>query len=86
MRSYVGTYTLLNRGEVLPKSEYFGKALEHLIFLELLTYKNYRELDFSFRFWRLLISTEKNYRKTEDNIEVYPVSDFLKELWNGDII
>lgn len=35
---------------------------------------------------KILVCQEKFYRKTEDEIEIFPIQDFLKELWAGKII
>lgn len=34
----------------------------------------------------IVVSTDKNWRKTDDDIEVFPWQDFLKSLWEGKII
>jgi predicted AAA+ superfamily ATPase len=44
--------TLLSRGEIVPGSETYGRALEHLIFLELRAWLDYRRLDSSLSYWR----------------------------------
>lgn len=44
--------TLLKRGAIAPGSELFGLALEHLVFLELRAYLDYRRLDRELTFWR----------------------------------
>jgi predicted AAA+ superfamily ATPase len=43
---------LLKRGEIAPSSELFGTALEHLVFLELRAYLDYRRMDHELTFWR----------------------------------
>jgi len=43
---------LLNRFDVTPQSELFGKALEHLIFLELQAYIDYRSPLTPLNYWR----------------------------------
>ncbi len=35
-----------------PAGPEFGRALEHLVLMELLAYRSYRERDFQLRFWR----------------------------------
>ena len=44
--------TLAKRGNIEPGSELFGRALEHLIFLELRAYLDYRRLDQPLTYWR----------------------------------
>ncbi len=44
--------TLLKRSEVVPGSETFGRALEHLIFLELRARLDYRRIDEPLTYWR----------------------------------
>lgn len=34
----------------------------------------------------IVVSTDSNWRKTEDNIEIFPWHDFLEKLWRGEII
>lgn len=48
---------LLKRGRVEPGSESFGRALEHLVFLELKAFLSYRRLDTDLSFWR----TQRGY-------------------------
>ncbi len=43
---------LMKRGEIRPRSELYGSALEHQIFLELRAYLDYRRLDTELTFWR----------------------------------
>jgi predicted AAA+ superfamily ATPase len=43
---------LMQRGPVKPGSESFGRALEHLIFLELKAYNDYQRLDYALSYWR----------------------------------
>ena len=44
--------TLMKRGPVTMGSESFGKALEHLIFLELKAYNDYQRLHYQLTYWR----------------------------------
>ncbi len=44
--------TLARRGRIEPGSELFGRALEHLIFLEVRAYLDYRRLDHPLTYWR----------------------------------
>lgn len=122
---------ILNRFDVTPESDIFGKALEHLIFLELKAYLSYLSSDLDLTFWRslsrievdfvigdtvaievkaknrisdrdakgivalseeiklkrkIIVCREKYKRKTDSGIEIYPIEDFLRELWDGDIV
>lgn len=43
---------LMKRGPVQPRSEAFGRTLEHLIFLELKAFLDYRRLDAPLAYWR----------------------------------
>lgn len=43
---------LTKRGKIEPGSEAYGKALEHLIFLELRSYLDYRRLPHALTYWR----------------------------------
>ena len=43
---------LIGRRIERPAGPEFGRALEHLVLMELLAYRSYRELDFQLRFWR----------------------------------
>ena len=43
---------MLNRGEIAPRSEAFGEALEHLVFCELRAYLDYRRIDIPLTYWR----------------------------------
>ena len=47
----------------------FGRALEHLVLMELLAYRSYRESDFPVRFWR-----------TGEGIWILPWKRFLERL------
>ena len=44
--------TLLKRGEIVPGSDTFGRALEHLIFLELRAWLDYTRSDLPLTYWR----------------------------------
>jgi predicted AAA+ superfamily ATPase len=43
---------ILNRFEVLPGTEIYGKMFEHLVFLELKAFIDYRRNDYSLHYWR----------------------------------
>jgi predicted AAA+ superfamily ATPase len=44
--------TLLKRSEIVPGSETFGRALEHMIFLELRAWLDYTRSDLPLTYWR----------------------------------
>lgn len=44
--------TLLRRGPVEPRSESFGRALEHLVFLELRAFLDHQRLPLDLSYWR----------------------------------
>jgi len=122
---------LMRRGEIVPGSEGFGRALEHLIFLELRAFLDYRRLDAPLTYWRsrsmlevdfvigdaiavevkgkgrvshrdykgllalkeevplrrmLVVCTEPRRRTDDDGVEVLPVEEFLRDLWQGRIV
>lgn len=43
---------LIRRGEILPGSPEFGRALEHLLFLEIKAFLDYSRINISLTFWR----------------------------------
>jgi predicted AAA+ superfamily ATPase len=53
--------TLLKRGTPVPGSEVYGRALEHLIFLELQAYIDYRDIDLPLTYWRSLSQLEVDF-------------------------
>ena len=53
--------TLLKRGTPVPGSEVYGRALEHLIFLELRAYLDYRDIDLPLTYWRSLSQLEVDF-------------------------
>ena len=62
---------LLKRGEIVEGSELFGAALEHLVFLELRGYLDYRRLDVELSFWRSHSGFEVDFLVGDDvGIEV----------------
>jgi predicted AAA+ superfamily ATPase len=60
------TNTLARRGEILPKSELFGKALEHLIHNELVAWLSYRRDDRPLTFWRDRYGNEVDFLLGDD--------------------
>lgn len=53
--------TLLKRGEIQPGSEIFGRALEHLLFLELRARLDYTRSDLTLSYWRSLSQIEVDF-------------------------
>lgn len=53
--------TLLKRSEIVPGSETFGRALEHLIFLELRARLDYSRVDLPLTYWRSLSRFEVDF-------------------------
>jgi predicted AAA+ superfamily ATPase len=113
------------------KGEEFGKAFEHLILMEILAHRSYKDLGYDVNFWRLKSGLEvdfvlgrgqvavevkgssridkvdlrpmkafiQEYRpkkafivcnerhpRVHEEIHILPWRDFLKMLWNGDVI
>ncbi|MBI4040414.1 MAG: ATP-binding protein [Deltaproteobacteria bacterium] len=52
---------LAHRGEIQPKSELFGKAFEHFIFLELNAFISYQKLHKPITFWRTTTGYEVDF-------------------------
>jgi len=116
--------------ELSERSALYAQALEHLIFRELRTYRDYRATDMELTFYRdsskreidflingeigievksstlvqerdiatleeigaelplrrrIVVSQDRHWRKLQ-NTEVWPVLDFLKSLWAGEIV
>jgi uncharacterized protein len=53
--------TLLKRSEVVPGSETFGRALEHLVFLEIRAKLDYSRSDLPLTYWRSSSGTEVDF-------------------------
>ena len=122
---------LQKRTYMLPGSDDFGKAFEHLIFQEVIAYLSYSEKDKELYYWRttrgyevdmilgegevaieiksaqeivsrhtkglkafkedfpearLIIVSLEDQPRLVNEVEVYPAMQFLKMLWNGEII
>ncbi len=127
---------LAHRGELRPKTEVYGKALENWMFHELRTYSEYKERFFDLAYFRLstgtevdfivhdggkiqaaievkakasiqmadckglfelkkehpdvpqliMVSLEPKLRKTGEGVQIFPVEEFLKDLWQGSIV
>lgn len=123
--------TLLGRSNITPRSEAYGRCIEHFIFLELRAYLDYHRLQIPLTYWRtqsklevdfvlgdeiglevkasgfvserettalnalaeevklkrrIIVCSEKEPKVLDNGTEVLPVEEFLKALWNGDII
>jgi len=72
---------LTHRQIVQEKGEEFGQAFEHFIFMELIAYRSYKELDYGINFWRTKSGLEVDFilAKGEIAIEVKGASrvDYL---------
>lgn len=124
-------HALVGREDVRPRTSEYGRALEHLIFLELRAYLDYTRSRTALTFWRthtkhevdflvgdaiaievkakervsdrdlrgvralmealslsrkIVVSNERWRSTTDDHIEIFPVDEFLQELWNGNVI
>ncbi len=124
-------HALVGREEVRPRTGEYGRALEHLIFLELRAYLDYTRNRAPLSFWRthaqhevdflvgdataievkakervtdrdlrgvralaaelplshmIVVSNERWRSTTDDHIEIYPVDEFLRDLWDGRVV
>jgi predicted AAA+ superfamily ATPase len=124
-------HALIGREEVRPRTGEYGRALEHLVFLELRAYLDYTRNRAGLTFWRthtkhevdflvgditavevkakervmdrdlrglralaeelpslrkIVVSNELWRRTTDDQIEIYPIEEFLRELWSGKLL
>lgn len=63
---------LTHRQLVQEKGEEFGHAFEHFIFMEMIAYRSYKELDYAVNFWRTKSGLEVDFilAKGEVAIEV----------------
>ncbi len=52
---------LLKHNVIVEKTEAYGKALEHLVYLELHAYAKYNDLDFDICYWRTSSQTEVDF-------------------------
>ena len=58
----VGVAGALSRRRIVEaRGEMFGKALEHFIFMELIAYNSYRDLDFDLNYWRTKTGLEVDF-------------------------
>ena len=57
-----GVAGILTRREIPEaRGEYFGKAFEHLIFMELYAHRSYSELEYDINFWRTKSGLEVDF-------------------------
>lgn len=61
---------LARRGTLLPGSELYGKAFEHLIFMEITAYAHYSEKLFSIHFWRTASQFEVDFVLGENEVAI----------------
>ena len=67
----VGVAGYLNKRIIQEeKGELFGKAFEHFIFMELLAYRSYSELDFRINFWRTKSAQEVDFILGEGEVAI----------------
>ena len=52
---------LLNRGNIEPKTELFGKAFEHFIYQEIYAHSRYTDKEYSIRYWRTTSNLEVDF-------------------------
>jgi len=52
------------------RGEEFGKAFEHFIFMELVAYKSYDELDYKINFWRTKSGLEVDFVLGEGEVAI----------------
>lgn len=52
---------LLKRGNIVPKSEIFGRAFEHFIFQELVAHRHYSGLEYDLSYWRTASGLEVDF-------------------------
>lgn len=52
---------LAHRGKIEPKSELFGKAFEHFIFMELTAHRAYSGIHYSLSFWKTTSGFEVDF-------------------------
>ncbi len=62
--------SLSGRTAIAPRTELFGSALEHLILLELIAFRNYVDLDRPLHFWRSTTGHEVDFLFGDVAIEV----------------
>jgi predicted AAA+ superfamily ATPase len=79
------TNALLNRKEILPRSELFGKAFEHFIFQELIAHSHYSSLNYPVTYWRTASQIEVDFilGNNEMAVEVKGTSQVQPMHLNG---
>lgn len=83
---------IIKRHLLEEKGEFFGKAFEHFILMEIIAYNSYKELDFEINFWRTKSGLEVDFIlgggevaievKGSENIskkDLYPMKSFIDE-------
>ena len=61
---------LLNRKQIVPKSETFGKAFEHFIFQELTAHSRYSNLNYHMAYWRTASQLEVDFVLGENDVVI----------------
>lgn len=61
---------LLQRGPVVPKSEIFGRALEHFIFQELVAHSHYSGKNYPISYWRSVSGFEVDFVLGKNDVAV----------------
>lgn len=61
---------LVRRRIVEPRGEAFGRALEHLVLMEVLAHRSYRELGYDVQFWRTKSGLEVDFVLGEGEVAV----------------
>lgn len=75
---------LSRTGTIQDRSQAFGDALEHLVFLELLAYRDYHQLDFEIQYWRSRSQLEVDFVINDEiAIEVKGTSRISKPDMKG---
>ncbi|MBI5413744.1 ATP-binding protein [Candidatus Peregrinibacteria bacterium] len=55
------TNVLLKRGEIVPGTEYFGRALEHLVMQEIKAHSHYSGIEYPISYWRSASGLEVDF-------------------------
>ncbi len=67
----VGMASAIAKRPVLEeRGEFFGRALENLVFMELVAYRAYRELDFGINYWRTKTGLEVDFILADGQIAI----------------
>lgn len=85
----------MRRRQVELGSAEYGRALEHLVALEVKASERVTDRDLrglralgeeALVGRRIVASFERQLRRTADGIEVWPVEEFLRALWAGEVV